>query len=314
MDRQSKTITFFSPAFKRVESPLIPKSNGCGTVALSVTGSHCHLNCGHCGKTILKHMLPALTPEELKQRASRIAQNGGQGILISGGSDKDGSVPLIPFARAMKEIKAEWGLKILVHTGMVHPGAADALAEAGIDLALLDIIGDDQTIRRVCGLKASVSDFERSLRLLIERSIPTAPHVIMGLHFGRLKGEEKALTIIRPYPIKALVMVGLRPMSRTAMAKVTPPEPEAMGGLLCSARRMFPQVPVVLGCERPLGRHRRILDSLALEAGLDGIAFPTEEAVRWAENRGLTIRYQGECCALIQNDRGGKASLPEVEA
>ena len=272
------------------------------------------MNCGHCGKTILKNMLPALTPEELRQRASRIALKGGQGILISGGSDKNGSVPLIPFARAMKEIKAEWGLKILVHTGMVHPGTADALAEAGIDCALLDIIGDDQTIRRVCGLKASVSDFERSLQLLIERSIPTAPHVIMGLHFGRLKGEEKALTIIRPYPIKALVMVGLRPMSRTAMAKVTPPEPEAMGGLLLLARRMFPQVPVVLGCERPLGRYRRILDSLALEAGLDGIAFPTEEAVRWAENRGLTIRYQEECCALIQNDREEKAPLPEVEA
>jgi hypothetical protein len=250
---------------------------------------------------ILKHMLPALTPEELRQRASRIAQKGGRGILISGGSDTDGSVPLIPFARTMKEIKAEWGLKILVHTGMVHPAAADALAEAGIDCALLDIIGDDQTIRRVCGLQASVSDFERSLRLLIERAIPTAPHVIMGLHFGRLKGEERALVLIRAYPIKALVMVGLRPLRRTAMAGISPPEPEAMGRLLFLARRMFPRVPVVLGCERPLGRHRKILDSLALEAGLDGIAFPTEEAVRKAESRGLTIRYQAECCALIEN-------------
>lgn len=313
MERQSKTITFFSPSFRQVESPLIPNSNGCGTVALSVTGSHCQLNCGHCGKTILKNMLPALTPEELRQRASRIAQKGGQGILISGGSDQEGSVPLIPFVRVMKEIKAEWGLKILVHTGMVHPGAADALAEAGIDCAMLDIIGDDQTIRRVCGLKASVSDFERSLQLLIERSIPTAPHVIMGLHFGRLKGEEKALTIIRSYPIKALVMVGFRPLSRTAMAKVKPPEPEAMGGLLFLARRMFPRIPVVLGCERPLGRHRQLLDSLALEAGLDGIAYPTQETVRLAESRGLTIDYQKECCALIQNDRRGNVPCPEVE-
>jgi uncharacterized radical SAM superfamily protein len=145
-----------------------------------------------------------------------------------------------------------------------------------------------------------VDDFAKSLHLLTERAIPTAPHVVMGLHFGQILGEFQALEMIRDFPVRALVLVGFRPMPDTPFSTIKPPSPEAMGDLFAFARKTFPRIPVVLGCERPLGRHRRQVDRLALEAGLDGIAFPSEEGIQWAQTKGLRVNFIRDCCALIQ--------------
>jgi uncharacterized radical SAM superfamily protein len=48
-----------------------------------------------------------------------------------------------------------------------------------------------------------------------------------------------------------------------------------------------------------LGLHRRKTDFLALEAGLDGITYPSDKTIQWAEEQGISIRYQTDCCALL---------------
>lgn len=298
--RPSRQIHFFRPGFRTYESGSFLETGSCGTMALSITGPECRLRCKHCGASILRNMRAAVTPEALLQEARRVFQKGGRSILVSGGSEEDGRVPLGPFLSTLKEIRSQWGLKVLVHTGLVSAETADGLAEAGISAALLDIIGHDETIRRVYNLRAAVGDYEASLRRLTERAIPTAPHIIMGLHFGRMKGENQALEMITRYPIKAVVLVGLRPLPHTAMAGVRPPDPETLGKVFVQARKMFPQTPVVLGCERPLGRHRQQTDILAVTLGLDGIAYPSEQALISAREQGLEIRTSSECCALIQ--------------
>lgn len=290
---------FFRPAFRTYDPGSFLETGPCGTTALSVTGPECRLLCQHCGASLLRNMKATVTPQDLLQEAQRVFERGGRSILVSGGAEADGGVPLAPFLSALKEIRSAWGLKVLVHTGLVSSKTADGLAEAGISAALPDMIGHEDTIRQVYHLRASVEDYEESLRRLTERAIPTAPHVILGLHFGRLQGELRALEIIARYPVKAVVLVGLRPLPQTAMAGVKPPEPETLGEVFAQARKMFPRTPVVLGCERPLGRHRRQTDQLAVRLGLDGIAFPSEQALTLAREQGLEIRTSPECCALI---------------
>jgi lipoyl synthase len=299
MTKSGKDISFFFPSLKKVDKLPFSQTTSCGTMAVSITGSHCQLNCKHCGGRILQNMTAAETPSALKEAAKRIADKGGRTILVSGGADKEGQVPLLDFIQVIKEIRSELGLKVLVHTGLVSPSLADALAEARIDMALLDIIGDNQTIREIYHLEASVEDYEQSLKLLTDRTVPAAPHVVMGLHFGQIRGEPRALKMIAGYPIKALVLIGFRPIPKTAMAGTVPPSPEEMGDLFGLARSLFPQTPVILGCERPLGLHRRRLESLAIEAGLDGIAYPGDQAVQSAEDLGKRVTYHSECCALI---------------
>ncbi len=299
MDNPGNNISFFFPSLKKVDQIPFLQTTSCGTEAISITGNHCQLNCKHCGGSILKNMTAAETPDALKAAAKRVAAKGGRSILISGGADKEGRVPLLKFIRAVKEIRSELGLKVLVHTGLVSEELAEALVEAGIDMALLDIIGDNQTIREIYHLGASIKDFERSLKLLTDWAILVAPHVVMGLHFGQIRGESQALKMIAQYPIKTLVLIGFRPIAGTVMARTTPPSPEEMGDLFGLARRLFPQTPVVLGCERPLGLHRRKLEGLALEAGLDGIAYPSDRTLRTAEDLGMKVSYYTECCALF---------------
>jgi lipoyl synthase len=298
MEPPHRSLTFFYPAFKQMEAPpAVPSS--CGTAAVSVTGTECALRCAHCGGKILQNMQAARTPQALKEAAARLAARGGQTLLISGGADAQGRVPLAPFAKTIREIRKELGLKVLVHTGLVSSEQAETLAEAGVDLALLDMIGDLPTIREVYHLQAAVEDYERSLALLTERAVPAAPHVILGLYFGRIRGEAEALRMIARYPIKTLVLVGVRPIPGTAMAKAVPPSPEEMGRLFVQARGLFPETPVVLGCERPLGRHRRETEALALEAGLDGITYPSDQTLRLAAEKMIPVSFQGGCCALL---------------
>jgi lipoyl synthase len=299
MTKSRKDISFFFPSLKKMDKPPFSQTTSCGTEAVSITGSHCQLNCKHCGGRILQNMTAAETPKALKSVAMLMANKGGRSILISGGADKEGQVPLLDFIQTIKEIRSELGLKVLVHTGLVSTPLADALAEARVDMVLLDIIGDNRTIREIYHLEASVGDYRRSLKLLTDRTIPTAPHVVMGLHFGQIRGEPQALEMIAEYPIKALVLIGFRPIPKTVMAESVPPSPEEMGDLFGLARSLFPQTPVILGCERPLGLHRRKLEGLAIEAGLDGIAYPSDQALQTAEDLKMNITYHPNCCALI---------------
>jgi lipoyl synthase len=293
------TVHFFAPGLKHYDVDDLNTDGSCGLVAVSVTGAGCALDCKHCGQSILRAMAPTPTPEALLAEAKRAAAKGAPGLLISGGSLPDGSVSLGPFFTTLKTIREELSLPVLVHTGLVHPSTAEGLAWAGVDCVMLDIIGHADTICEVCRLPATVEDYDRSLRLLTEASLPVAPHVIMGLHFGQILGERDALDIIARYPVTAVVMVGFRPIPGTAMAHVSPLAPESMGELFREARKRFPHTPVLLGCERPLGPHRERTDLLALDAGLDGIAFPSEEALKFCRERNIAVRASRTCCSMI---------------
>ena len=294
------TIHFFAPGLKHCDVEGLNTEGSCGLLAVSVTGAGCALNCKHCGKSILRAMAPTPTPEALLTEAKTAAAKGSPGLLVSGGSLSDGSVPLEPFFASMKAIREELGLPVLVHTGLVHPATAKGLAWAGVDCVMLDIIGHADTIREVCHLSAAVEDYALSLSLLVDASLPTVPHVIMGLHFGQILGELDALDIIARYPVTSVVMVGFRPIPGTAMAHVPPLAPESMGELFREVRARFPHTPVLLGCERPLGPHRERTDVLALDAGLDGIAFPSEEAIKFCQERNMTVHVSRTCCSMIR--------------
>ena len=108
--------------------------------------------------------------------------------------------------------------------------------------------------------------------------------------------------MIRKYKPSAIVVIAFMPIHGTAMAKVTPPKPYDIAKVLIIARLMFPKKPLVLGCMRPKGSHRIETDALAIKAGVDAIAFPSEEAIKFAENQGYSISFSSFCCAQIYSD------------
>jgi uncharacterized radical SAM superfamily protein len=296
-----RKIRFYAPSFMHYKTRYYNSSpNDFPTI--SVTGKCCALNCRHCGGTVLETMYPATTPRKLFELCSQLKNKGALGCLISGGCSPDGSVPLGKFARVIEQIKRGLNLTVFVHTGVIDLCTANALKKAGVDAALVDIIGSDETIKEIYKLSAKVQDYENSLNALHETGIPFVPHVIVGLQYGKLKGEFHALEIISKYEPSALVIIAFMPIHGTEMEQVEPPKPADIAKVTAAARLMFPKTPLVLGCMRPKGKHRTETDILAIEAGVDAIAFPAEEAVEFAEKQGYDVIFSSLCCSQAYVD------------
>jgi uncharacterized radical SAM superfamily protein len=247
-------------------------------------------------------MRPATTPETLFALAAKLKQQGALGCLLSGGCMPDGSVPLKPFIPTIEKIKRELGLTVFIHTGIIDSGTAKALKNAGVDAALIDIIGSDETIKKICNMKVTVKDYAGSLNALQAAGLPLVPHVIVGLNDGELAGEFQALKMISSVEPAAVVIIAFMPIHGTPMAKAKPPQPADIAKVTAAARLMFPKTPLALGCVRPKGKHRAETDVLALKAGVDAVAFPSEEAVKYAEAQGYTFSFSSYCCAQIYMD------------
>jgi len=295
-----RRICFYVPSFMYYRSRYF-KFSRFNFPSISITGRGCSLKCKHCGGKILETMIPAETPEKLLKALRRIKARGALGCLISGGCLPNGSVPLYRFLDAIAEAK-KMGLRVVVHTGLLDLEAAESLREAGVDAVSIDIIGSEETIREIYNLNASVRDYERSLRALQIAGVPFTPHVLVGLHYGELRGEFNALSMISKYDPSALIVIVFFPIRGTEMERFKPPSPEEVARVLVQARALMPKVPIALGCARPKGKHRVQTDVLAVEAGVNGIAFPEDEAVEKAFNMGLKVSFSPLCCSSIYVD------------
>jgi uncharacterized radical SAM superfamily protein len=302
---QPKKIRFYAPSFAYYRTASFCSSNK-EFPTISVTGSGCSLNCKHCGGKVLETMHPVDTPEKLLALCSRLKQDGALGVLVSGGCLPDGSVPLSKFVPTLAAVKRDLGLTVFVHTGILTPQTAQQLKTAGVDAVLIDVIGSDQTIREIYNLSTTAKHYEESLKALHAAKIAFVPHVIAGLHHGRLEGELVALNMISLYKPSAVVVISFMPIHGTAMAETKPPTPADIARTLATARAMFPETPLVLGCMRPKGRHRKETDVYALRAGVDGIAFPSEAAIEFAKHEGFEVGFSPFCCAQIYRDLVGK--------
>jgi uncharacterized radical SAM superfamily protein len=217
-------------------------------------------------------------------------------MLISGGVDRDGAVPLKRYLSALAQLKAH-GLQIIVHTGLLDLETAQGLKATGVDQVLFDVIGDRETIRQVLHLDRTPDDYARTLEMLRALQIPVAPHVIAGLHFGQLRGELHALDMIHRFGADVVVLVVLRPLSHTPMADLKSVTPESVGRLAAVARILMPSTPLTLGCARP-PQTKVEVERRALLAGVNAIAYPAPETVHLAADLGLDTAFVECCCTL----------------
>ena len=141
----SYTLRFYAPSFTYYKTRHFHSSPHTFPT-ISVTGNACSLNCKHCGGKVLETMHPAPTPEQLWELGLKLKADGAEGCLVSGGCLPDGSVPLDQFVAVLGRFKRELGLTVFVHTGIIKSPTAAALKEAGVDVALIDVLGSEETV------------------------------------------------------------------------------------------------------------------------------------------------------------------------
>jgi uncharacterized radical SAM superfamily protein len=263
---------------------------------LSLTGTRCRLECKHCASHYLEHMMDASSPKLLDLRARSLAAQGNRGILLSGGSTLQGGVPTYQFAKTIKSLKRDTGLKISAHTGLVDEEQAEILG-GFLDMALVDVVGNNDTIQKILGIQATIKDYENTLANLSQAGISLAPHIIVGLHGGELRGEFKALKIALRYNPRIIVIVVFIPTRDTPLGDSPPPRIEDVMRIIASARKSF-KGPISLSCVRPGGRYRSNLDEYAILCGVDRIAVPSLSAYKTCEKIGLKARtVDNMCCS-----------------
>lgn len=294
-----RPIRFSTPTFKAYSSCEL---EGCGKnsfPAFSITAGGCALNCDHCRAKILEPMIPATSPEMLERRVREmVATQELQGFLLSGGSNKANEIRYERYWPAVERLKRDFPwLRIAVHSALLDRARARAMADAGVDTAMMDVIGSERTIREVYHLDRPVADFEETLAVLCETRMEVVPHIVIGLHYGRVLGEPVALDIVSRHRIHSLVLVVVMPFYAKPGTFATPDAAE-VGRIFLQARRRIPERPVLLGCARPPGMHRRVTDAYAVMAGLDGIAFPADGALAVAHAIGRPADQAHACCSV----------------
>ncbi len=267
--------------------------------AISITGSCCTLNCDHCRTVILKPMVAATTPDQLLQKCLRFAADKHIGVLISGGCDAVGRLPWKDFIPAIREIKSRTSLFISIHSGLIDEATARALKEAGVDQALIDVIGDNQTFQEVYHVNFGVSRINESLEALQRADLRIVPHIVCGLYYGTIRGEKQAIEMISRFDaVEQVVIVALMRLRGTPMFDTPPVTAEAVAEIIAATRFKIPQVRISLGCARQRGNTR--MEILAVEAGVNSMAIPSDEAVARAKELGLKINFQRTCCSMTK--------------
>ncbi|MDF2569672.1 MAG: bioB 4 [Sporomusa sp.] len=292
-------IAFYAPGSRHYDNGLF-ENNAHSFVNISITGTQCQCNCEHCQGQLLNTMVSATKPELLVSLATDLCSRGCRGVLVSGGACSDGSVPLMPFISALKEMAA-MGLSVVVHPGLLTAETAELLAQANITRVALDLIGDSDTIRDVYHLQRTPKDYHNSLQVARRAGLKVSPHIVLGLHFGQIRGEYHALNMVAAEGATSLVLVILNPLRNTRMSEVIPPPPEEIAEIFTTARRLLPTTPITLGCARPPGNYSRTIERLAVEAGLNAIAYPARETVDYVQSLGYDITYLETCCGIASN-------------
>jgi len=270
--------------------------------ALSLTGDRCQLLCEHCKGLLLKPMIKATDPETLITKCLKLAHSGHSGVLLSGGSDLEGRLPWGEFYQAIQKIKTETDLFLSVHSGFLDFNTAVALKEAGVDQALIDIMGDEETAKKIYHLD-SLQKVITSLENLFKSGLDVVPHIVAGLMYGKIHGEYNALHITSRFKPSSFVIVVLTPLKGTPMSGVLPPSPIEVARLIATARLMMPHTPISLGCERPRNKEGHIMEELAIYAGATRMAVWSKKTIDLALNLGLKPLFQPTCCSVPYREK-----------
>lgn len=307
-----RLINFYTPTFKSYQTTEIASCGKNAWPAVSITGPDCKLQCDHCKAKILEPMIPATTPESLWTTVNEIIEQGGEGMLLTGGSNHQNQVEYDAYYSTIRRIKDQFPeFKIAMHTALVDDDIALSMEQAGIDAAMMDVIGSQDTITQVYHLRRSVDDFEATLESLVKTRMKVVPHIVIGLHYGQLLGEWNALDMLSRHVPDAVVLVVVMPFYAPASRPFAVPDSHAVGRFFLDARKALPSVPLLLGCARPAGQDKTLIDSYAVMAGLNGIAHPADGMLELAVRLDKRIKVTPACCSIAVGEEVMALDDPE---
>jgi len=275
MTRNDDTLTVYSPASS------FP--------AVSVTGTGCDLMCEHCKGAHLKGMMHIGGPEDMIRLVDRLAASGGSGMLVSGGCDNSGRVPVLRMEGAII-YAADRGLKVNVHTGFIDKRDAARLVAAGVSAFSVDVHQDPEIIRDVLHLNAGPDAYADTIDSIIAAGGRPVAHLTVGFGTADLVMSAE---LVRSKGLRDVILLALVPTKGT----VTEDSLISEDAVVDSVRMLIGMgFNVTLGCMRP--RVHRNLEVRCIQAGVRNIANPSRSTRSWAAENGFKVIEKRTCCCI----------------
>jgi uncharacterized radical SAM superfamily protein len=269
--------------------------------AISVTGRECALHCDHCNKKYLGEMKAIMNNSDLEAFLLEHVNNQGVGVLISGGCDSDGSIPLYKFIDTIKKIKNQTNLIINTHTGLLDERTAQKLAEANVDIISFDINMDQEIIRNIYHLEKDLNDYKQAVDILKKYNLNIVPHICVGLYYGKLHKELESLKFIKNFlkEPELIVIIALIP-PKFPNNKFERPKPIDIAKIITTVRFLFPETEISLGCMRPRGEIKIEIEKYAINSGITRIEIPSKKTLQWLKkiHSEVDLQFYSACCAI----------------
>lgn len=269
--------------------------------SVSMSGNICAFNCKHCNHIYLSDMQNLMQPEKLYNSCKKFADNGAVGFLLSGGCDKNGEmINLRKLLPTIKKIKDETNLIIKLHTGVVDKTLAEEIISAGIDIASVEIVGSNDSLNEIFRSSLTTQSYKNTLINLENAGMPfIVPHVCIGLHYGKLKGEFDALdTIYDNCSPSVIVMIIFRPTKGTELENCQTSSLQDISSVIRRAKEKFTNVDISLGCIRPRIKNRYEIEITAIDSGVTRMEIPSKKTIQYLGDNGYTVKTINACCAL----------------
>ncbi len=269
--------------------------------SISMSGNNCELSCKHCNHTYLNDMISITNSKQLIEKCKQFANDGCVGFLLSGGCNRNGEMlnlkKLLP---AIRQIKRDTNLIIKLHAGFVDKELAEEIVDAGVDIASVEVVGSNKSIKEIFNFNATTDSYVSTLQNLESAGIShIVPHVCIGLQKGELMGEFNALKIIKESCNPTLlVMIIFRPTKGTVLQDCNIPLTSDIASVVKAAKDVFPNKDLSLGCIRPRLKYREEIELTALENGVTRMEIPSKRTIEAAKQMGYKIKNINACCAL----------------
>ncbi len=259
--------------------------------AISITGKKCLLKCLHCKGILLRNMIHVETPEELILRLKNLEKEKLIGALITGGCDMEGKLPWNRFLPVIQKIKTS--LFLSAHAGLnVDKKIAKEMKNSPLSQVLIDVTYDEEVLAKIYKLKKP-EVVKKTIDNLFTYGPKVIPHIIIGINKGRIKEEYRTLELLSQYHPELLVLVVIMPLNPSFRH---PPVDEVVD-VFREARKRFKKIS--LGCARPRGKYRYILEEKLIEEALiDRMAIWSDRAIKKAREKGYKINYHYTCCSV----------------
>jgi uncharacterized radical SAM superfamily protein len=214
---------------------------------------------------------------------------GADGLLVSGGCDVYGSVPVMKETEAIR-YASDSGLKVNIHTGFIGKEDAERLVKAGVSAFSVDVHQDPDIIRNILHLEVPLEAYSELLDNIVSAGGEAVPHLTVG--FGALDLRRSA-ELVKSKGFTDIVLLALVPTKGTMTERSLIPEDV----IVDAAKELMDMgFDVTLGCMRP--RVHRDLERKCIELGIRRIANPSRQTVLWAKEKGMKVIEKKTCCCI----------------